>query len=211
LQHRRPWGGGCPSDAAAPWTTRLTDGADSTLILTRGTLPIALDDSVTVMLGGALAKLDSAGQIVWSQPRTTPDAQAWLSPPQPDSRDCTMIIAGLIPNGQSVLLGQDLGCSGSYCPVVARLDAGGSPLWVRVYDFGGGGWVYPSIGGVSADGRIALVGAFLDTIDLGNGPLEAAPSTGSGLFVAQLASDGQALWSRRIAVQSYGWATGAAI
>ena len=200
-----PVGCGCP-DHAGPWAQRFGVAGDDaqTDFYPAGALPLAPDGSVvlslrtlnaagTEILSARLVKLDAAGHTLWDQPWE----QAVSIPlPAPDPRDCSTLVTGTISAGATTLLGQTLTCGTAYCPFVARIDAAGALGWVKVYDFGGDAWTTPSIAGVLPDGRIALVGPFQGTIDLGNGPLSVPDYPSSGVFVALLSPAGDALWSR---------------
>lgn len=199
-----PAGCGCP-DPGGAWSHGFsTAGSDKeTDFLTLGALPIAPDGStmlnvrtsqinpnISKTLSSRLVKLDAAGHVLWDQ------LAVETLTATPDPRDCSTLVAGTIGTGSTELLGQMVTCSSSGCQFVARIDAGGSLEWIKVYDFGADGLPFPSIAGILADGRIALFGPFLGTVDLGNGPLSVPGPHASGVFVALLSPTGDALWSR---------------
>lgn len=220
-----PAGCACPSDSAAPWNTALSTPGDTmeTAPLWVGGLRLASDGSTVLRVlaskavgddvspaGSRLVKLDAAGKVVWEKPDVP------VVSPTPDPRDCSTIVANSIANGQSDLLGQAISCGGTYCPVVARLDADGALVSLKVYDYGSTSSSYfVWIAGVLPDGRITLVGSFDNAVDFGKGPLVALPGPGSGMFVAQLSADGEALWNEHVvmdpgAAQILGFALSAA-
>jgi hypothetical protein len=200
---------GCGSpDGAGPWAQRFgVAGSDKSMnIAATNALPLAPDGSTalyleayqtkgstSVPLSAQLVKLDSAGHTLWE--RSWPPSVPLVSP-TPDPRDCSTLVTGMIPGGSTDVLGATASCGSASCPFVARFDAGGAIQWIKVYDFGGDSWTFPSIAGVLSDGRIALAGAFEGTLDLGNGPLY---SPRCGVFVAMLSPAGDALWSRHFA------------
>ena len=205
-----PVGCACPSSVATPWSVSVSSPGETMttgpISLTKGPLHVAPDGSTVVCtttyeaVGDDLVpagirhtKLDAAGEVVWEK------ADVRLFSATPDPRDCSAVLAGSAANGQNELLGQTFTCNGTSCPVVARLDAEGSLVSLKVHDHGS--TAYPNvlwIAGIGGDGRISLVGSFEGTIDFGKGPLVALPAGGSGLFVAQLSPDGEALWNRHI-------------
>jgi hypothetical protein len=200
-----PAGCGCPDHGGAWLRGFGAAGSDmDTQLTTLGALAISPDGSALLnvttsqsqgsmpetQVSSRLVKLDAAGQVLWDQNVVPPIVVT------PDPRDCGAFVAGMIPAGSTELLGEVISCGTSYCPFVARIDAGGALEWVKVYDFGAGGYPFPAVAGVLADGRIALTGPFQGTIDLGNGPLAVPDPHSSGVFVAMLSPAGDALWSR---------------
>ena len=202
----------CPDEPGAAWARTFNEpsGLEAIVPWMAGTLPIASDGSTVLLLAtdvfdenaGAFdqrptrfVKLDAAGQILWDQPTDG------IASPTPDPNGCSTVVTGAIELGTTQVLGHMVSCSTAHCPFAARLDAGGAPVWIKVFDFGGDAWTAPQIAGVLADGRIALVGPFHQgSVDLGNGPLSAPQS---GVFVAMLSPSGDALWSRHLAKEQW--------
>lgn len=89
--------------------------------------------------------------------------------------------------------------SGSYDTLLARLGPDGGPVWSSA--FGGSGADSPAAVGADAAGNVTLAGTFYSSsIDFGGGPL--FNLGGADVFLTQLDSTGQHVWSRR-----YGTAT----
>lgn len=86
-----------------------------------------------------------------------------------------------------------------YSMFVAKLTAGGDHLWSR-------GFVSTASGSVAIDaaGDVVIAGSFLNTLDLGGGPLIATPPIpgpfslpAPDIFVSKWSSKGEHLWSKR--------------
>src|SRR6202044_658993 len=73
---------------------------------------------------------------------------------------------------------------------IARLDAGGNPLWAT--SVGGTGLVQAAGVGGDGEGNVVAVGTFEDTVPIGS--TELPPG---GTFVAKLDADGNPLWVTR--------------
>jgi hypothetical protein len=141
--------------------------------------------------GLELVKLDPAGNAVWEQPWSS--ATLAISP-TPDPSDGTTVVAGRLPLGSSEAPGATASCGSAACLFVGRLDASGAVQLIKVYDFGDDTYSTMRTVGVLSDGRIALVGDFTGTVDLGNGPFSAA-APARGIFFALVSPTGDTLWS----------------
>jgi hypothetical protein len=77
---------------------------------------------------------------------------------------------------------------------VAKLDADGEHVWTRT--FGGPGIDRPWALALGAEGEVAVTGQFADSVDFGEGPLDA--DAGLAIFVVDLDAGGSTRWSRRL-------------
>jgi hypothetical protein len=137
-----------------------------------------------------VVKLDPTGNCLWSK-RFGDAAFQQTSAAAVDAAG-NVIITGILA-GSADFGGGPLSSNGGQDVFVAKLDANGQHLWSKHY-----GDAADQLTGeiaVGPSGDVALVGWFNGTIDFGGGPLTSAG--GLDAFVAQLASDGTSLWSRR--------------
>lgn len=82
------------------------------------------------------------------------------------------------------------GAPGNPRAFVAKLDANGGHLWSRCFSDGGQQQIFGLA--VGPGGDVFIAGYFADTIDFGDGPVQA--EGGSDQFVARLDSQGNARW-----------------
>jgi hypothetical protein len=101
--------------------------------------------------------------------------------------DCGLIVSG---GPLDLGLGPE-GAAGSVA--VARLDAGGTPRWVR--RFGADGALPPPLTAVDAEGDVLLAGIATAAVDFGAGPMESVGK--KDLVVARLDAAGGLRWARR--------------
>lgn len=85
--------------------------------------------------------------------------------------------------------------SNNWQAFVAKYDGDGAPVWAHSL----GDIFEEQVTTVAVDGAgdVYVAGTFRGTIDLGSGPLE-SEALGVDMFVAKLAPDGSALWSKRV-------------
>lgn len=99
--------------------------------------------------------------------------------------------------------GFDLGCgplAGAGPHYVARLDAAGQCLWNHAVTGGSSPADSLSALGSAADGSVVVVDSnFTSTLDIGCGPMTAAP--GGSSFAARLDASGACVWSKSFPVQ----------
>lgn len=147
-----------------------------------------------------LAQVDGDGEHLWSRRAGDPGHQEVRAIAA--TTDGGLVIAGGI-EGSLDLGNGPLTSAGTRDAFVARLDAAGEPTWAHRY---GDSRVQSSLAvRVDNAGEVVLVGTFESTIDLGGGPFvspkvekEFFPEEtvwASGVFLAQLASDGGHMWS----------------
>jgi hypothetical protein len=137
-----------------------------------------------------LAKLDSAGNHLWSKRFGQNDDQIQQSVAVDGSGD--VILAGLL-GGTAYFGGGPLTSAGKHDVFVVKLDPAGNHLFSR--RFGDG--EEQRVMDVAADGsgHIVISGRFTGTLDFGNNSL-GNDGVDDG-FVAMLDSSGTHLWSRR--------------
>jgi hypothetical protein len=143
-----------------------------------------------------VAKLASAGGVVWARAISSPDASS------------NEYVTGMAvrPNGNIVITGRyqqsiDFGvgpfsAAGDFDVFVAELDPSGNTLWARSV----GGIDEDRSGGIAVDGdgNIALGGAFHGLADFGAGPVSGgAPHS---VFAAKLDPSGTLLWATPLGV-----------
>jgi hypothetical protein len=101
---------------------------------------------------------------------------------------------------------QRVSSAGGSDVLLAQLDPGGAPGWVR--RFGGAEQDSGVALAVSAGGDLALVGDFEGTIDFGGGPLR---SVGSDAFVASFDHDGALRWAKSLSGKEGCYASAVAV
>ena len=126
-----------------------------------------------------LAKLDSAGNHIWSKRFGDASAQE----PQGVAIDGMdhIVVAGYL-TGTIDFGGGPLSSSGSADVFVAQLDAAGDHVWSKRF---GNGYEYARSVAVDNLGNVLVTGAFSTSIDFGGGPLVSGGS--DDVFLAKLA------------------------
>ena len=140
---------------------------------------------------GLAAKLDRAGNCVWSKRFGDGDSQA-ISSVTVDASGNVIIVGGFA--GTADFGGGPLTSSGSDV-FVAKFDPAGSHLWSQRFGDAGGQHSGGSVATTKA-GDIALVGWFKRTLDFGGNPLTSGEDADG--FVAMLDASGNHIWSKRI-------------
>ncbi|NUO47490.1 MAG: hypothetical protein HOV80_01395 [Polyangiaceae bacterium] len=137
-----------------------------------------------------LAKLDSAGNHLWSKalggPAELPDGTLAADP-----YGNVILTAWII--GALDLGGGPLPVGGSWDVLAAKFDATGNHVWSK--QFGGTNDQGARAVAVDATGNVFLAGDFLNAIDFGGGVLN-NPS-GYDVYVAKLDPAGNHLWSKQ--------------
>lgn len=141
--------------------------------------------------GAYLAKLDAAGNHLWSKSFTG----ARIRDVQTDAAGNVVFAAKL---GYPVDFGGGLIDFGSdeWNTVVVKLDGNGDFLWSHAYD-------NPDNAQLAVDpsGNVFIAGCFNGTLTVGPVPLVSAGDT--DLFLAKLGPDGQPLWSKQYGDAGY--------
>jgi hypothetical protein len=90
--------------------------------------------------------------------------------------------------------GEEILTSTGHDIFLAKFSTDGAPLWSKKF----GGAQNDSGNSVSVDGNgnVILTGAFVGTIDFGNGDLSSANANYDDVFLAKFAGDGSPLWSQ---------------
>ncbi|APR79192.1 Hypothetical protein A7982_04539 [Minicystis rosea] len=196
-------GAGGAAITDAPWSRRFGTPDLATEVFTGG---VAGDDGVFAVTQESaknddntwhdvsprhLLRFDPLGNVVsdWSIDRLGRVAVA------PDQ---SLIVTFDIIGGSSTdFLGKPVSCEADWCTGIARVDANGTPVWIRTLEANG------AQAGVTTDqlriaenGRIVMTGLFNAKLDIGTSSLDSGPTT--GLFVAELTPDGAPAWARAI-------------
>lgn len=143
--------------------------------------------------GGVVAKLDQAGNVVWSRNWTGASCLAVAT-----DTDGTVAVVGAL-SARVDFDGVSLGPldEGSFNAYVAKLDAAGACLWVRRF-----GASAPNVNSLATtvsfdpSGAVVVGGRFGVRIDLGAGDLTAPNLSGQDGFLLKLSPDGDHVWSR---------------
>ncbi|WP_437764871.1 hypothetical protein WMF27_32990 [Sorangium sp. So ce281] len=179
-----------------------------------GSRSVAVDGDGNVILGGALsgttdfgggpvvslgdfissdafiAKLDAAGNHLWSRSFGDVDRNDHVSEIVPDGAGDVFVIgdwAGSIDLGGGSLVSDDVAI------FVAKLSATGAHLWSRRLSATGN--IDPRRGAVDSAGNLFLTGGFSGTVDFGGRPLVSAG--GEDVFLVELGPDGAHRFSAR--------------
>ena len=117
-----------------------------------------------------------------------------------------MLVAGSA-HGTVSFGGSDLVSAGGADVVVAQLDADGSHLWSQRF----GDASYQAASGIAVDGsdQVLVAGYFQGAMSFGGGVLQSGG--GDDIFVAQLDTDGEHLWSQRFGGPSQQYANAISI
>ncbi|WP_294819098.1 T9SS type A sorting domain-containing protein [uncultured Flavobacterium sp.] len=138
-----------------------------------------------------IAKLDSAGQIMWAQ-HAAGQQYNWAVP-----KDITVdqsgnsYITGAFKYNYAVTFGANL-LTGDGGGFVAKLDTSGAFLWSVKADGISAGDEFAMGIAVDGDGNSYFTGQFFDTATFGTSALVSSGST--DIFVAKLSSQGQYVW-----------------
>ena len=137
-----------------------------------------------------VAKLDAAGDHVWSKRFGDADPQKGLSAAVDASGNA--IVTGCF-EGAVDFGGDSLTSAGSGDIFVAKFDAAGNHLWSKRF----GDSTHQEGLNVMADalGNVIVTGFFRGTVDFGGGPLTEVG--GFDIFVAKFDADGNHVWSKR--------------
>ena len=206
----------CSSGAEAPdaeWTAAFSDpsGAAFTLLAVDPAGAVALAGNFVsqlnlgdVALPGAasldnafVGRLDPDGQVAWGVTGGNSGGQTATGVAfEPDG---DVIVAGGFTTSVDFGTGPLTALSSDV--FVARLGAGGHPVWVKQFsadDGGPSGAGDSTPAGVAVDGagNIALGGSFSGTLGFGGPPLFAAAETADTSFVAELDQDGGFVFSQ---------------
>lgn len=170
-------------------------GDDNSLLVTgafSGTIDLANDLVTNAAIDAFILRLDiTSGDVLWGNQFGSSAGQEGGS------------FVGLFPTGEILLVGvfdKTLNIIGDpispvgYADIFAlKLTASGNPIWVK--GFGSNLNDLPFDVDLSADSKIVIGGMFGESINFGGGPLAAAGK--DDLFLAELDSNGNHLWSRR--------------
>lgn len=135
-----------------------------------------------------VAKLDPAGQHVWSRRFGGPESASHAARLAVDGAGNAVAFGffnGTITVGSTELTAAGtVGASGPEDLVVLKLDPDGSPVWSQAF---GSSELERAEGlGIAPTGEILITGDFYGTVDFGAGPMT-APVDSSGLFLLKLA------------------------
>ncbi|MBI4703747.1 MAG: hypothetical protein HY744_21770 [Deltaproteobacteria bacterium] len=140
--------------------------------------------------GGGLGGGVAAGEHMWS--KRFGDAAAQLGWAVGVDGAGSVVVAGDM-EGATDFGGGALASAGANDVFVAKLDKNGGHLWSKRFGDGSDQWARA----VAADGpgNVVLAGQFMGSIDFGAGQMNAVKDR--DIYVAKLAPDGSALWSKR--------------
>ncbi len=139
---------------------------------------------------GFVAKIDAAGNHVWSKVFGDTQGYIQLALTVDRSNDEIVIVLGTV---QVVDLGGGpTPAGGGWDVVVTRLDAAGNHKWTKRF---GDAADQQGIAVAAADGYTVVTGDFGGNLDFGGGPL--ANTGGRDVFAAKLGSSGEHVWSKR--------------
>jgi hypothetical protein len=157
---------------------------------------VAFDVSGHVLVVGTsnhdmfAARYDASGSQLWIR---------WLG--QGYAYDVTSDPSGnvLVTGGLGIY--PDVPANPQTSILIVKFDANGTQRWERT--FGTTGGTFDEGIGIATDasGDVAVTGRFLDTVDLGGGPLTSAGR--DDIFVAKFSAQGNHLWSRRAGSATY--------
>ncbi len=159
-------------------------------VLVRGRSWGSADFGGGPLSGAHLAKLDPAGNHLWSQ-TIQGDVPLELHHGLAVTGAGDVLITGAFTGSLSVGA-LSLAGPGDFDAYVVKLDPAGAPLWGKAF----GGPAPDMIRAIQADsaGNALLLGDFRGTVNLGGGPLTAA---GGDVFVIKLDAAGNHLWSKQ--------------
>jgi hypothetical protein len=197
------WSRGFPSSAPVNYPQLAVDHQGNTVL----TVP-ASNPGITVDFGGGsvgpgtlVAKLDPAGDLIWSRAYLKDDLQPY------------QVAIGLDLNDNILLWSVANIGAGGYALELTKLSPQGEPLWSNVFPVQGWSGVmsflveFGATVVTDAQGAItvttngfALQGA-PSSVDFGSGPL-VIPSGGGNAYVAKFDPDGKLIYSRLLAVSS---------
>ncbi|GAB4557639.1 MAG: hypothetical protein Tsb0020_01960 [Haliangiales bacterium] len=170
------------------------DGAGHIVLLAEFTDEVTIGGDTLTSEGNrdlAVAKLTSAGEIVWSRRFGSPFNEFGLGLAVDPAGN--IALTGSFDN-QIDFGGGKLTSAGESDIFVAKLDADGAHLWSK--RFGG---AREDIGyGVAADryGNLAVTGWFWNTLDVGGTELR-AEGVNKDIFLLKLSAAGDSLWAHR--------------
>ncbi|WP_437278072.1 hypothetical protein WME90_43755 [Sorangium sp. So ce375] len=155
------------------------DGAGNLVIAGTGTGSVDFGQGEISLEGGFLLKLDRDGRLLWSQPfgasaRFAVDAAGNIY--TGDSGDDPALCGDMTSNGV----------------LFSKLDPSGHALWKSCVP--GSASVAQVV--ADSDGSLVAIGAVLEGLDFGNGPI--GNSKADSVFVAKLDPAGDIAWGRRV-------------
>jgi hypothetical protein len=135
-------------------------------------------------------KLDPEGKPIWIR-RCGGALNQFINGVAIDSK-MNVIAAGAFEGTLSCAADIGVQSAGSYDVFAAKLDAVGTPIWIKRFgDIGDQRAAAAAVGGA---GDVLLAGSFTSVLDFGVAPLQSAG--GQDVYVAKLDAAGSAVWSR---------------
>jgi hypothetical protein len=156
---------------------------------------VALEPSPVAENNIFVAKLDPSGEVLWAKGFGGPGEETAIA--LAVGKDDSIAVTGWYTNEMS-FGNETLMAEGQVDAFLAKLDAGGSPLWAR--SFGGPGTHKARAVAVDAMGNVVVTGNYaMGDINLGDIQLIAPYDDTEDGFVAKIGPDGDPLWARAIA------------
>ena len=139
-----------------------------------------------------IAAIHPGGAHRWSRSYRTDDVQIQTLALASDSGGEVVLGGNFLGTSD---FGSGLVTSDSYDIFLVRLGTNGAHEWSKTFT----GELFQFLNGVAldADGNVLLAGHFVETVDLGGGPLVNPVPTTSDAFVAKLDAEGTHTWSRQ--------------
>jgi FlgD Ig-like domain len=170
-----------------------TDGSGNVIISGFYGGSVDFGGGTLTSLAGAnlfLAKFDASGNYIWSKSfgdtLYSSEDGMWVATDASDNVIVTAEFDGTIDFG-----GGALTSAGSLDIAVAKFDAAGNHIWSK--NFGDASFQIPQDVATDGFGNVVITGYFGGSADFGGGPLM---SGGLDMFVAELDSGGNHLWSK---------------
>ena len=182
-------------------TSVAVDAADEIVATGGFSGPLDFGDGPLAYSGGSdvfVVKLTPAGDTLWSRAYGGTWDETGIRVAAGPSGE--VLVAGIFtgPLGASDTFDFGLGplvSAGDDDVFLAKLDAGGNPVWAKRY----GDALDQYVDGLAVDasGAVVIGGNFVGSIDLGGGPLTSVGNVAFDVYLGKLDPSGNHLWSKR--------------